>query len=269
MLAVSRLLKAFRRTGQERNPTQPELACPVCGGTCTSLGSVDFNKNCEEARGRKLRDSGVLIEYVSCDDCAFSFAPEFASWSFSDFEQRIYNQNYEMVDPDYKLVRPAGNAAMVHALLGSASVTHLDYGGGSGLLSAQLRDKGWVSRTYDPFVDRSARVEDLGTFDLVTAFEVFEHVPDVDALFANLSRLVRNDGLIFFSTMLSDGEIVRGKPLTWWYAAPRNGHISLFSAQSLRISLGKHGLQFASASPNLHLAYRAVPPWARHFLSAP
>jgi hypothetical protein len=41
---------------------------------------------------------------------------------------------------------------------------------------------------------------------------------------------------VLFSTLLSDGEIVRGRPLRWWYAAPRNGHISLFSAQSLRLA---------------------------------
>jgi hypothetical protein len=32
-----------------------------------------------------------------------------------------------------------------------------------------------------------------------------------------------------FSTLLSDGNIKLGQKLTWWYASPRNGHISLFS----------------------------------------
>ena len=73
-----------------------------------------------------------------------------------------------------------------------------------------------------------------GSFDLVTAFEVFEHVPDIDILFTDLQSLVKAEGLILFSTLLSDGEIGRDRPLSWWYASPRNGHISLFSAQSLR-----------------------------------
>ena len=266
------LLKRFFNT----NPLPPAatvaeerlLPCPVCAAPCASLDWVDFNKNCEGSQGPKLGNSGILVEYVLCDDCGFCFAPEFARWTFRDFEQRIYNEDYELVDPEYKKVRPEGNAEMLHQLLGSARINHLDYGGGSGLLSDRLREKGWNSRTYDPFVQRQVNLKDLGTFDLVTSFEVFEHVPDIDSLFSNLMGLVKADGLIFFSTLLSDGEIARGRPLTWWYAAPRNGHITLFSAKSLRSSLGKRGFQLASANANLHLAYRSVPAWARHLLPA-
>lgn len=264
------LLTRFLKTTLRPPAAAPKRTahCPVCTAPCAPLDRVDFNKNCEEARGKKLPDSGILVEYVLCDECGFCFAPEFGEWAFGDFEEHIYNQDYEKVDPDYKLSRPQGNAEFVDQLLGSARITHLDYGGGSGLLSAWLRDKGWDSRSYDPFVQRDARISDLGTFDLVTAFEVFEHVPDIDELFANLLQLMKPDGLLLFSTMLSDGEIARGKPLTWWYAAPRNGHISLFSGKSLRTSLNRRGLQFASASANLHVAHRGVPVWARHFLPA-
>ena len=83
------------------------------------------------------------------------------------------------------------------------------------------------------------RMADLGTFDLVTSFEVFEHVPDIDALFFE-SAAAGESGRppSFFSTMLSDGEIVRGKPLTWWLRQRRaTGHISLSLAKSLRSSL--------------------------------
>ena len=212
--------------------------------------------------------SGIPVEYVLCDACGFCFAPEFAEWTFREFEERIYNKDYEVVDPSYAKERPEGNAEMLHQLLGTARVSHLDYGGGSGVLSDWLRDKGWDSRTYDPFVQRDTRVADLGSFDLVTSFEVFEHVPDIAALLSDLQSLVKPDGLIVFSTLLSDGEIVRGRPLRWWYAAPRNGHISLFSGQSLRLCLNQRGFNLASANANLHLAYRSVPAWARHLLPA-
>lgn len=268
MPPLANLLRAIRHPFGDKPEAPAEPLCPVCGSPSPPLDSVDFNKNCEEARGLKLPPSGEAIEYRLCDVCGFCFAPEFASWSFRDFEQRIYNDDYEAVDPDYKTRRPEANAGMLDQLFGSTKPTHLDYGGGSGVLSGTLRARGWNSRTYDPFVNRDEQVGGLGTFDLVTAFEVFEHVPDVDVLFADLQALVRPEGLILFSTLLSDGEIVRGRRLTWWYAAPRNGHISLFSAQSLRLCLQQRGFKLASASANLHLAYRNVPPWARHVLPA-
>ena len=268
MPPFANLLRAFRHPFAEKAVLSRGVTCPVCKASSLSLDSVDFNKSCEEARGVKLADSGERIEYFLCDACGFCFAPEFSSWTFLDFEQRIYNDDYESVDPDYKLARPSANANLLDQLFGAAKPAHVDYGGGSGLLSEQLRGKGWNSRTYDPFVDRSVQVGELGSFDLVTAFEVFEHVPDIDILFADLQSLVKAEGLILFSTLLSDGEIGRDRPLSWWYASPRNGHISLFSAQSLRLGLNQRGFNLASASTNLHLAYRGVPPWARHLLPA-
>lgn len=269
MPPLADLLRAIRHPFGDKPAVPADPLCPVCGSRCPALDSLDFNKSCEEARGLKLAHSGDAIEYCLCDACGFCFAPEFSAWSFRDFEQRIYNGEYEAVDPDYKQIRPAANANLLEQLFGSARpAAHIDYGGGSGVLSAALCAKGWNSRTYDPFVDRGVEVSELGSYDLVTAFEVFEHVPDIGLLFADLQSLVKADGLILFSTLLSDGEIARGRKLSWWYAAPRNGHISLFSAQSLRLSLSQRGFQLASASANLHMAYRSVPAWARHLLPA-
>ena len=268
MPPLANLLRAIRHPFGDKPVAPADPVCPVCKSPSPLLDSIDFNKNCEEARGLKLPPSGDAIEYRLCDACGFCFAPEFASWSFRDFEERIYNDDYESVDPDYKQARPEANANLLEQLFGNSKPTHLDYGGGSGVLSAALRAKGWDSRTYDPFVDRELQVRELGSFELVTAFEVFEHVPDIEVLFADLQSLVKADGLVLFSTLLSDGEIVRGRALRWWYAAPRNGHISLFSAQSLRLCLNQRGFNLASASANLHLAYRSVPAWARHLLPA-
>ena len=242
--------------------------CRVRSATPTSplLDSVDFNKNCEEARGVRLPPSGVQVRYHLCDGCGFCFAPELLAWTFDRFERQIYNADYARIDPDYERVRPIANAGLVDELFGKSKVRHLDYGGGSGLLSDTLREKGWDSRSYDPFVDRDVRVGDLGQFELVTAFEVFEHVPDIGALLDDLRMLVGPDGVILFSTLLSDGEIGRGRPLSWWYASPRNGHISLFSKESLRLCLNRAGFNHASASANLHLGYGRVPPWAVHVL---
>ncbi len=195
---------------------------------------------------------------------AFASRRSFPPWPVDKFEARIYNHDYAAVDPDYKAVRPTGNAEMVDQTFGAAKLRHIDYGGGSGLLSQLLAAKSWDSQSYDPFVNKDVDVRSLGEFDLVTAFEVFEHVPDIDALFQDLRSLMKPDGMILFSTLLSDGEIARGRPLSWWYAAPRNGHISLFSSQSMQMCLRRYGFSSASASANLHTAFRQIPLWAKH-----
>lgn len=249
--------------------TTDQASCPVCAAACTPLGAVDFNKSCEEVRGFYLPPAGRLVHYVICPTCHFSFAPEFSAWSAEDFAQQIYNDGYGSVDPDHADARPRSNAEL---LLGTfadrgRTIRHLDYGGGAGLMSTLLGSSGWRSTSYDPFFDHDVELEKLGTFELITCFEVFEHVPDVDGLASNLSSLLADDGLILFSTLVSDGELRRGQPITWWYASPRNGHISLYSAKSLHTLAKKHGFEVASFSPGMHVYWRGeFPSWARHLL---
>ena len=245
--------------------------CPVCGGHTSLLGVVDFNKSCEEARGVRLPPAGRPVQYVGCGSCGFAFAPSFSGWTAADFEREIYNADYAQVDPDYAAVRPGVNAETVLATFGDRGrqIRHLDYGGGAGRLSALLREAGWNSTSYDPFFDRHVPFGQLGRFELITCFEVFEHVPDVNDLASRLCSLLAGNGLILASTLVSDGQIGHGQALSWWYAAPRNGHISLFSTGSLAMLARRHGLNLASFSADIHLFWREdFPGWASHLLKA-
>ncbi len=237
--------------------------CPVCSTATSLLDVVDLNKSCEEASGTFLPVAGIPIYYTLCDGCGFCFAPAMHQWSIEEFSERIYNDDYKLVDPDYVDVRPRSNAQFLASMFAKQSllIRHLDYGGGNGLLSSELFAAGWNSTSYDPFVD-GPRSEGLGKFNLVTSFEVFEHVPDVNHLIATMASLVDDDGMILFSTVLSDGNVARNKRLQWWYASPRNGHISLFSGRSLAMLGKKEGFELVSFSPNLHVFWRKLPTWA-------
>jgi SAM-dependent methyltransferase len=246
---------------------QPAPTCPVCGADCASLGDVDFNRSCA---GALLPPAGRAVRYVMCRQCSFAFAPEFSAWSPEDFRREIYNAEYSRVDPDHAELRPAVNARTVLATFGESgrAIRHLDYGGGAGRLSQLLREAHWRSASYDPFFDRDSRPEDLGQFELITCFEVFEHVADVHDLARRLVTLLAPDGLILASTLVSDGQLRPGVAPEWWYLAPRNGHVSLFSARSLGILAARHGLTTASFSADIHLFWRReFPAWARHLLA--
>lgn len=238
--------------------------CPVCGGPCSLLDAVDFNKSCEEAHGKFLGSADIPVVYALCGACGFCFAPQFAAWDLDRFAQRIYNDDYVLVDPDYADARPRQNAATLISMFGerAQAIRHIDYGGGSGLLAQLLREKNWQSVSYDPFTDRAVHVAQLGKFDLITAFEVFEHVPDVRSLMSDLRSLLSPGGVVLFSTLLSDGKIHPGRKLDWWYAAPRNGHISLFSRQSLAILAQQNDLNIGSFSAGFHILFSKLPPWA-------
>lgn len=246
-------------TAAGREPT----ACKVCQGASPLFGVVDFHKSCEEARGRRLALSGCPVYYRRCQQCGFTFTETFDGWSREDFQRRIYNAEYILVDPDYAESRPSGNARLVAESFAGAreTIRILDYGGGAGLLAKLLRAEGFDAETYDPFSELDRVPE--GYFDLITCFEVMEHVPRPRDTARTMEGLLKEDSAILFSTLVQPEEFAHNG-LGWWYAAPRNGHISLYSTAALALLFKPLGMKVASFNAALHMAYRRVPEFARH-----
>lgn len=245
-----------------------KFPCPICDQPAPALDVVDFNKSCEEAKGKFLPLAGKPIYYHRCDHCGHAFSPEFWDWSDSDFLDHIYNDQYIDIDPDYRDVRPRHNASLLHNLFGThkSAVRHLDYGGGNGQLTLLLQQSGWDSTSFDPFPHQSMSLDRLGTFNLITAFEVFEHVPDPRELMANISQLMSQECLVLFSTLTSDNALKKHERINWWYCAPRNGHINLFTRQSLALLAAPYQLNFGSLNEGFHCYVNRVPAWASHFV---
>jgi SAM-dependent methyltransferase len=242
------------------------FVCSVCGGPASLLDVMDLNKACLETPEKFSPRAGIPVYYALCSSCGFCFAPELSKWSLEEFEEKIYNSEYVTFDPAYVEDRPRYFATQLLASFNKlpSSFRHLDYGGGNGLLAKLLRKGNWDSTSYDPFVDRNISIEQLGKFQFITAFEVFEHVPDVQQLMAELRSLLAPDGFVLFSTVLSDGHLHPNQRMNWWYASPRNGHISLFSAISLKILARQSGYTFISQDEGTHFFFTKNSPWAAH-----
>lgn len=246
------------------------FACPVCARAAELFDVVDFNKNCEENRGLFLPLSGHPVYYARCGTCSYTYAPEFGTWTDQDFLDKIYNHDYIQVDPDYAVHRVLENAQLLNNFFGPYRqyIRHLDYGGGNGKLAALLRQAQWDSASYDPFPSTDADMDNFGQFNLITAFEVFEHVPDPCVLMENLDKLLQaGDGLVFFSTAISDGLINARERLNWWYVAPRNGHIGIFSTASLHALASRYRFTYSAMGRSFHVFYRNFPPWAEKLTS--
>lgn len=78
-------------------------------------------------------------------------------------------------------------------------------------------------------------------FDVVTAFDVLEHIPDVEAYLREISRVLAANGTLIFQTpnryINIPWEIIQHKSLTKW----RDFHCSLQSLRSLRTLLEQAG----------------------------
>ena len=118
--------------------------------------------------------------------------------------------------------------------------------------------------TYDPFVPRFA-ARPTGRFDCITCFEVLEHTTNPAQVFAELDELLTEPGLVLFSTLLQPADMAF-QGLSWWYASPRNGHVSLYTDASLRALAQPLGLALASFNESIHILLRGLPGFASHFL---
>jgi SAM-dependent methyltransferase len=252
-------------------PVDPQPApCKVCGAPSPLFGLQDFNRSCEEARGKFLPLSGAAVYYRRCGGCGLLFSDAFDDWQDEDFAAHIYNDGYAAVDPDFEASRPVNNAGLVARTFRdfSAGLDVLDYGGGNGRLAAELVRAGFRSaRTYDRF-HPSHRNRPDGRFTLVTCFETIEHMPDPRAGAADLASFLADDGLLVLSTLVQPKDIAQQR-MQWWYAGPRNGHITLFTYRALAQLFGPLGLKvYSTSSAAIHLLCREVPAFARQVVGA-
>jgi hypothetical protein len=87
----------------------------------------------------------------------------------------------------------------------------------------------------------------MGRYNFCSAIEVFEHTTDpAGSLRAILEKASPDRLIIMVSTVLNDNLVPDATRLAWWYAAPRNGHVSLYSSKSLMILGANFGLAYTN-----------------------
>jgi hypothetical protein len=148
----------------------------------------------------------------------------------------------------------------------------LDYGGGYGLFTRDMRDRGYDFHLLDKYTPNLfatgfewERLPPGTMADLVTCFEVMEHFPDPHG---GLSDILSHGSEVLFSTSIIEPNDIKS-PLDWYYFAIDEGqHVSLHTVESLRRLGARHGLYLHTNGRYLHLfsksnspALRRLFPW--------
>jgi 2-polyprenyl-6-hydroxyphenyl methylase/3-demethylubiquinone-9 3-methyltransferase len=239
-------LAALPRLSRE-NAAAAAIPCKICGRPAEFFDLVDFQK-C--VGNYHFGPAGVQTAWYRCEHCGFLFTPFVDNWSHEDFARFIYNDDYVLVDPDYAADRPKAVARNLAALMkGYEACSILDYGSGGGLLAESLASLGFRDvKCYDPF---SRPERPVGKFDIIICNEVIEHTPFPLRAVADMRSLLREEGCIILGETLQPVDI-RTVRCSWWYVAPRNGHVSTFTDATFAYIAGESRLVFHRGQGSVH-----------------
>lgn len=189
-----------------------------------------------------------VVDYFECNGCGYlqTEVPDWLEEAYSSpinqFDTGILRRNRLNV----------GRVIMTLASLGQSKGRVLDYAGGHGILVRMLRDEGveafWSDKYCANLLARGFEADDH-IYDLLTAFEVFEHLAhplqDLDAM------LNRASVILMSTELIPDREL---PPIDWWYFGYEHGqHIGFFRRRTLEWMAGRFGVHYASFGRSLHV----------------
>jgi len=215
--------------------------CRICGAAASEFGRAQILNSLE-------------VDYFRCEVCGF-VQTEKPYWLEQAYTHAISETDLGLI------TRNVGFAALTAAVIASlfdADGRFLDWGGGYGILVRLMRDRGFDFYRHDPLCEnlfaRGFDSDGTDPVELVTAFEVLEHLPNPRE---ELSRIASITNHMLVSTVL----LPEPPPLPgdWWYYAPEGGqHVSLYSRRALSL-LGDSVDMYVSSNraASLHLLTRS------------
>ena len=213
--------------------------CLICGGSSTLLFQAEVL--CKYA-----------VSYFKCERCGFIKTEE-PYWLDEAYGAAISSMDVGLVSRNLLL---ANKTKQIIRTSFDCRGRFLDYAGGYGLFVRIMRDNGLdfyrEDRHCANIFAQNLDLKDLGQdsqFELVTAFEVFEHWVDP---VLEVEKLFNYADAVLFSTVLTPTNVCKVED--WWYFVPETGqHISFFSYKSLEILAKKLDCCFFSNQRDLHI----------------
>ncbi|MEG3926480.1 methyltransferase domain-containing protein [Microcoleus sp. D3_18a_C4] len=191
------------------------------------------------------------VDYFKCANCGF-VQTEDPFWLEEAYSEPIANSDVGLVYRNTYLSNVTEN--FIYNLF-NHNAKFVDYGAGYGLFVRTMRDKGFNFYWHDKYCENIfakgflAEKPENKVYEVVTAFEVFEHLVNPLTEIESILDFSRN--ILFSTELLPD---TNPKPNEWWYYALQEGqHISLYTTKALSIIAEKFKLNLYSNGSSLHL----------------
>lgn len=197
------------------------------------------------------------IAYYQCAACSFLFTED-PYWLNEAYQEDLTGiRDIGMVQRNLLVSETTARLILAHF---NPAGKFIDYGAGTGLLVRLMRDKGFDFYYDDPFArnifarcfEAKPDSSNPGQYELLTAFEVFEHSPDP---MDDVRRMLTYSDSILFSTQLQPR---RPEDLeNWYYISPDTGtHVAFYTANALKEVACQLNLRFYSNGDSVHVLTR-------------
>lgn len=241
--------------------TNPSSNCPFCLGSNLKRFLVNAHD-----------DPSATVSIIECEQCE-------AAWQWprsrtANESARIFDQAYiekdegTYFDPEKRLAVAQCHTDFVRSTIKLSNARLLDIGCGDGVFARQIASTGWDVIGVNPAIPtespqipherlRLVRAYSASTaeFDVVTLFDVIEHIEDPVSFLAYAISFLKPGGYLVVETgnYQSDGRILGGS--SWWNF--QLDHRWYFAPPQLRIISAQLGME------DIIFADRVLRPWWR------
>jgi 2-polyprenyl-3-methyl-5-hydroxy-6-metoxy-1,4-benzoquinol methylase len=204
----------------------------------------------------ELFSEGIILEkhkikYYKCSNCGFIQTEE-PYWLNESYSEAINRSDVGYVTRNLLYSK---FTKLIISVFFNSKLKFVDFGSGYGLFVRLMRDYGldyyWQDKYCENIFAKDFAAGELKekSYELLTAFEVFEHI--VNPL-KEIKEMLKFSNSIFFSTYLIPNNYP--KPGDWWYYALDTGqHISFYSPRTMQYLAKENDLNFYSNGRNFHL----------------
>lgn len=192
--------------------------CNICNGR---------RKEFDHAKVRDKYD----IKYYRCEKCGFIQTEE-PYWLEEAYSSAIADSDIGILQRNINI---SVLSAAVFKLCFKDTSKYLDWGGGYGIYTRLMRDKGFDFEWYDAYCENlfaKGHEKNGRYYDVITCYEVFEHIYNPKEL---LDNLVQTGNTIVFTTELNSFSSPNMVNEWWYYCIEHGQHISFYTKESLEI----------------------------------
>lgn len=199
------------------------------------------------------------VSYYRCDKCLFIQTEEpywldeaYSFGAISVLDVGIMSRNLQLISKTEKI--------LFKIFPDFDNFSAVDYGGGHGIFVRLMRDNGFNFYRQDLHAEnlyaRYFDIKDIPVshkFNILTAFEVFEHLPNP---IEEITEMFNYSDIILLSTELQPTKDIT-QLKDWWYFVPETGqHISFYTEDAFHKIAKNFNAYYYTDSINLHILSR-------------